>query len=261
LVLGGLVLAAVVSTRWIRLNLSPSVPRGVYRLAPVPAALTHGHLVVLPVPVSLRPWQRRWVPLLKPVAAVAGETVCHLQHTLYVHGVDFGPIYREAHGHALPQIAEGCFVVPEAHVFLASLTPKSLDARYFGPTPVQALTAQALPLLTWRYPMDATSFMQSLRLRTSQFLTWFMGSTQTQQQYMQSDRKQRDGQIRSLDDPDAHRQAFTQDTGLRLRERFQAWGGNQGPQTDPQAQQRQVWDRQQREAQQRQQRGGWGHGR
>src|SRR5262249_21112777 len=35
LVLGVLVLAAVVSTRWVRLNLSPSVPLGVYRLAPL----------------------------------------------------------------------------------------------------------------------------------------------------------------------------------------------------------------------------------
>jgi hypothetical protein len=109
--------------------------------------------------------------------------------------------------------------------------------------------------------MDEMSFMQSLRLRTSQFLTWFIGSTQTQQQYIQSDRQQRDGQIRSLDDPDAHRQAFTQDSGLAWRERFQAWGGSQGSQTDPQAQQRHVWERQQHEAQQRQQRGGWGHGR
>ena len=35
LVFGVLVLAAVVSTRWVRLNLSPSVPLGVYRLAPL----------------------------------------------------------------------------------------------------------------------------------------------------------------------------------------------------------------------------------
>jgi hypothetical protein len=32
LVLGVLVLAAVVSTRWVRLNLSPSVPVGLYRV-------------------------------------------------------------------------------------------------------------------------------------------------------------------------------------------------------------------------------------
>lgn len=110
--------------------------------------------------------------------------------------------------------------------------------------------------------MDQTSFMQSLRLRTAQCLTWFIGSTQTQQQVTQSDRQQRDGQIRSLEDPDArHRHGFSQDAGMSWRERFQAWGGSYSHQTDTQAQQRQVWERQQRETQQRQQRGGWGHGR
>ena len=37
LVLGVLVLTAVVSTRWVRLNLSPSVPVGLYGLIAVPA--------------------------------------------------------------------------------------------------------------------------------------------------------------------------------------------------------------------------------
>ena len=50
LVLGVLVLTAVVSTRWVRLNLSPSVPRGLYRLAAVPAEVARGTLVVLPCP-------------------------------------------------------------------------------------------------------------------------------------------------------------------------------------------------------------------
>src|SRR5262249_35831931 len=49
LVLGVLVLAAVVSTRWVRLNLSPSVPVGVYRLARLAPPLARGTLVVLPV--------------------------------------------------------------------------------------------------------------------------------------------------------------------------------------------------------------------
>jgi len=109
--------------------------------------------------------------------------------------------------------------------------------------------------------MDQQSFLQSLRLRTAQFLTWFIGSTQTQQYYTQSDRQQRDGQIRSLDDPDARQRSyFPQEGGPGLRERFQAWGGSQGSQADAQAQQQFV-ERQQREQQARQQRGGWGYGR
>jgi len=62
LVFGVLVLAAVVSTRWVRLNLSPSVPRGVYRLAAVSPPLARGTLVVLPVPRAVRRWHSRWQP-------------------------------------------------------------------------------------------------------------------------------------------------------------------------------------------------------
>jgi conjugative transfer signal peptidase TraF len=149
LVLGGLVLAAVVSTRWVRVNLSPSVPRGVYRLAAVAPPLARGTLVVLPVPAGVRAWQPRGVPLLKPVAAVAGDVVCVGADGLWVEGRWYGPVYEEAHGMPLPQL-RGCFFVPAGAVFLASAVPKSLDARYFGPTPVATLTAQATPLFTWR---------------------------------------------------------------------------------------------------------------
>ena len=75
-VLGGLVLAAVLSTRWVRLNCSPSMPYGLYRLTAVREPLARGTLVVLPVPAEVRPWHTRWQPLLKPVAAIGGDVVC-----------------------------------------------------------------------------------------------------------------------------------------------------------------------------------------
>jgi conjugative transfer signal peptidase TraF len=149
LVLGVLVLAAVVSTRWVRLNLSPSVPVGVYRLARLAPPLARGTLVVLPVPVAVRPWHRAWAPLLKPVAAVAGDEVCVQERTLWVAGASYGPVYATAQGQVLPQLA-GCQTVPEAHVLLASDAPRSLDGRYFGLTRIADLTAQAVPVWTWR---------------------------------------------------------------------------------------------------------------
>jgi type IV secretory pathway protease TraF len=148
-VLWGCLLAAVVSTHWVRLNVSPSVPLGLYLLRPVPAPLARGMLVVLPVPASVRPWHSRLLSVLKPVADIPGDAVCHLDHRLLVHGADFSPILREAHGQPLPHIT-GCLVVQPSEVFLASAVPKSLDSRYYGPVTVQALTAHALPLWTWR---------------------------------------------------------------------------------------------------------------
>jgi type IV secretory pathway protease TraF len=106
-------------------------------------------LVLTPVPASVQPWRSRWTPLLKPVAALAGEEVCVHQGELWVAGQGYGPIYLEAEGKPLPQF-DGCHVVPEGAVLLASTQPKSLDGRYFGMTPMAELTAQAVPLWVWR---------------------------------------------------------------------------------------------------------------
>jgi type IV secretory pathway protease TraF len=73
-VLGVVLGAAVLSTRWVRVNVSPRVPYGLYRLTAVPTPLARGMLVVLPVPPEVQAWHSRWLPLLKPVAALAGET-------------------------------------------------------------------------------------------------------------------------------------------------------------------------------------------
>jgi type IV secretory pathway protease TraF len=149
LVLCGCILAAMVSTRWVRFNVSPSVPLGLYLLRPVPTPLARGMLVVLPVPVSVRPWHSRWLPVLKPVAGIPGDVICAVDDILYVNDADFGPILREAHGQPLPHFT-GCLVVQDDEVFLASAVPQSLDSRYDGPVTVEALTAHALPLWTWR---------------------------------------------------------------------------------------------------------------
>ena len=143
------ILAAVLSTRWMRLNISPSVPVGLYALRPVPAHLAHGMLVVLPVPRSVRAWWSSWVPLLKPVAGLAGDRVCHQDHLLSVNGADFGPVLQTAHGRPLPQL-QGCLVVQAGEVFLASPIAHSLDSRYFSPVPLAAIRAVAVPLVTWR---------------------------------------------------------------------------------------------------------------
>ena len=226
LVLGGLVLAAVLSTRWVRLNLSPSVPVGVYRLAAVTPPLTPGTLVVLPVPASVQAWHSAWVPLLKPVAGVAGDVVCVWGHALWVWGqtagaepTGYGMVWLVQEGKALPQI-EGCLLVQEGTVFLASAAPNSLDSRYFRAVPISTLTAQAFPLLTWSIhnvifsrkdrSMEREYVTYGLRARAAQLMTWLMGPGQNQQrQQMENDRQTHDGITRGEDDPDNRaRQAF-----------------------------------------------------
>jgi len=103
LVLGVLVLAAVVSTRWVRVNVSPSTPLGLYRLAPLTLPLPRGTLVLLPVPARVQAWHGKTMPLVKPVAAIAGDTVCVQESSLWIEGARYGPVWREAHGTLLPQ--------------------------------------------------------------------------------------------------------------------------------------------------------------
>ena len=113
LVLGVLVLTAVVSTRWVRLNLSSSLPVGLYRLTAVPVNVPRGALVVLPVPVTVYHVWPAWVPLLKPVAGVPGDVVCYQEGRVQVNGIDYGPVHLETHGRPLPHLDAGCQTVPE----------------------------------------------------------------------------------------------------------------------------------------------------
>jgi hypothetical protein len=112
--------------------------------------------------------------------------------------------------------------------------------------------------------MDRNYYSHSMRYRASQFLSWFIGFTQTQQQQQQSDRQQADGVVRSGDDPDTRqRAARSQDSGPSVWERLQSWAtGASGQASALDALHRQL-DAQRRAQEQirhQQQRGGRGYG-
>jgi conjugative transfer signal peptidase TraF len=136
-----------VSLAYVRLNTSPSLPLGLYRLHPVARPLTRGTLVIVHVPG----WSARTVPFLKPVAAVEGEWVCRVGQALVIHGEDYGPVYDAWRGEPFPSAiaADTCATVPPGHVFLATAAPTSLDSRYYGPVAVEQIAATATPLWTW----------------------------------------------------------------------------------------------------------------
>jgi conjugative transfer signal peptidase TraF len=135
------------ATASVRLNISPSLPYGLYRLRPVAPPLTRGMLVVVHVPG----WSVRTRPFMKPIAAVSGEWVCRVGHSLVIHGADFGPVYDVWRGSPLPSVvaADTCAVVTPGYVFLATAAPYSLDSRYYGPVALHQIVATATPLLTW----------------------------------------------------------------------------------------------------------------
>jgi type IV secretory pathway protease TraF len=136
-----------VSFTSVRLNISRSLPLGLYRLHPVARPLTRGTPVIVHVPG----WSARTVPFLKPVAAVAGEWVCRVGPMLVIDHRNYGPVHEAWRGDPLPSAiaADTCATVPPGHVFLATAAPPSLDSRYYGPVAVGQIAATATPLWTW----------------------------------------------------------------------------------------------------------------
>jgi conjugative transfer signal peptidase TraF len=147
-------LLATCSLPWIKLNLTSSAPRGVWLRHGIPAVIPHGTWVIIPTPAAVKAWAPQvglWsIPLLKPVAAVAGESVCVDGGLLWIQGLPYGRVHTEAQGQPLPHLANGCTTIPDAMVFVASPVPQSLDSRYFDSVAVTDILATATPLLTWR---------------------------------------------------------------------------------------------------------------
>ena len=135
-------------------NISRSMPIGLYRVQPAPH-LTFTTLVVAFPPEPLATWLAegrylpRGVPLLKPVLALEGQTVCRVSSVITVDGRDVGVARERDHsGRPLP-VWEGCRLIGDSEVFLMNLDePASLDGRYFGPIPISTIVGRAEPLWT-----------------------------------------------------------------------------------------------------------------
>jgi conjugative transfer signal peptidase TraF len=135
-------------------NASGSVPTGLYRLEPM-GDLTVPTLVAAYPPEPLATWlaEGRYlphgVPLIKPILALSGQTVCRAGAVVTVDGREIGAARELDHdGRRLPAW-RGCRVIRDGEIFLMNPDePASLDGRYFGPIPVSAIAGRAEPLWT-----------------------------------------------------------------------------------------------------------------
>ena len=138
----------------VLLNLTPSLPRGLYLVRPL-GTLTPGTLVVLQPETALQPLlgDRHYLPpglpLLKPVAAVAGDTVC-VEEDVRVNGQVLTTVIAatDTQGRPLPQW-RGCRVLEDEVFLLSTWHPRSLDSRYYGPVHASRLQGRAIPVWTW----------------------------------------------------------------------------------------------------------------
>jgi len=132
-------------------NATASTPTGLYALQPV-RLLRVGDLVAIRPPEAVARFLAEGgylplgVPLLKHVAAMAGETVCRTGRTVTVDGIAVAEARdRDSRGRALP-IWNGCRTLGNGEIFLLNHHPDSLDGRYFGPLPRASVLGRAAAL-------------------------------------------------------------------------------------------------------------------
>jgi type IV secretory pathway protease TraF len=149
-VLLGVCVVWVVVTQYLTINVSASVPRGVYWHSTQAIPVTRGTLVLVPrTTIGRAWWQFPWMLMrpLKSVAGVAGDQVCVWPEGVWVNEEPYGAVHTAWRGRSLPVIW-WCHVVQAGEVFVASKVPGSLDGRYLGMTRVSDTTV-VVPCWLW----------------------------------------------------------------------------------------------------------------
>jgi conjugative transfer signal peptidase TraF len=158
LILGNLAAAA-----GLKLNLSASMPPGIYRFAVVsPREIRRGMIVAVCAPSGAAQLGRRrgYVssgecaensePLLKMVAAIAGDDVAVSSSGVDVNGRllrDSRPLAFDRAGRPLVSLPRGHFRIPRGAIWLHADHERSWDSRYWGPAPARNVLAKAVPVL------------------------------------------------------------------------------------------------------------------
>jgi conjugative transfer signal peptidase TraF len=136
------------------LNLTGSIPRGLYAVQP-PKALRRGMLVMFPLPARVkeelgsRPWLLCSRPLIKPVAALPGDLYCIRTGKIFLQRLRPLPVFRsDLQGLPLPR-RRGCKrVKPGNFLPLSGYSARSFDGRYFGQVPASVIVGEAKAVIT-----------------------------------------------------------------------------------------------------------------
>lgn len=139
----------------IAYNASASAPLGWYRVR-TNASLQVGDYVLATLPndagalAAQRGYLPAGLPVLKQVAAVAGQHVCARGEAILINDKIFVHVLRsDRNGRPLPAWRQ-CRSLIDGELFLAnSSNTASFDSRYFGPVAASAVLGQAIPLWTW----------------------------------------------------------------------------------------------------------------
>jgi len=136
-------------------NPSSSAPRGWYWLADTQSHEL-GTFTISNIPRSAaeladdRHYIPRTVPVLKQLAAAAGDSVCESAGNVAINGRPVArAVTQDGRGRDL-SAWQGCRVLAPGEYFLLNQNSlQSFDSRYFGPVNESMLQGTAIPLWTW----------------------------------------------------------------------------------------------------------------
>ena len=146
----------------LRLNLTGSMPVGLYRIARLPLSRNTTVLACLPPRIAQFAHARAYVPngycksgtapIGKEIVAVGGDTVSLTAAGIEVNGrllLNSRPLRSDARGRPLPQWEQRRRLVRSRELWLLSTnSARGFDSRYFGALPDDCVVAAVVPLLT-----------------------------------------------------------------------------------------------------------------
>jgi len=150
--------ALICPSAGLRFNHTSSMPIGLWIDHP-PGGHVYAVGDVVEVCPTVHAWERRYLapgacpsslePMLKPVAAVAGDVVTVGPVGVTVNGKtvpDTAPMGHDSEGRPLQPYPAGRYTVAADQVWLLVPRPDSLDSRYLGPVPIRDIKGLASPL-------------------------------------------------------------------------------------------------------------------
>lgn len=134
------------------LNVSSSVPIGIYRLARRAPVVGELALVRLPAQARALAIERGYIgrasTLIKPVAATAGHVVCRAGLLVDIDGRKLATARAvDGTGRPMPEWSS-CRRLDGGQIFVLSADPKSFDSRYIGVLESTAVLGTAIPVWT-----------------------------------------------------------------------------------------------------------------
>jgi conjugative transfer signal peptidase TraF len=156
--------ALVWSCSGLRINLSGSVPLGIYRVVAEVPHRGSTVLLCLPEPVALLAKNRGYLrlngkcpgqvgPVGKPVLALPGDTIVVVRDIgLFVNGMlipNSRALVQDEAGRLLPRLRDGTYSVSPGEMWVASqYSSRSFDSRYFGAVAESSLQSVIRPIWT-----------------------------------------------------------------------------------------------------------------